>query len=187
MVPYVVGKFLGCDLVMDDDEVLKQAHQANEEEDIEKGDVMMINDAPVTMENEVNTDPQEMQILVSNKFGPLITIEEGEYLPDAVLSPLIQAETPGKKRKNKPPISHSDFSLSVVLDISAADAALTPQAAQNKNNVVDNGRGTNEDDTVIGKSNMPCTPGDAIEGLSNAVIRKKSLRQRAKSAKPIIS
>lgn len=100
MVPYVVGSFLGCDVVMDEDEIINEINSGVHEGD----DLDCFDEATQT-----NPDTAE-PIATTNAFQSLSTIEEGECTDFAKIvstSPRVDSKSPGRKRKkDKSPPSH---------------------------------------------------------------------------------
>ncbi|KAL8116813.1 hypothetical protein AgCh_023107 [Apium graveolens] len=102
MVPYVVDKMFGCDVVMDDDKVLEQAQYAN----LNNGDD---SDAFDTRATTTEAEPAlgliPKPLAVVNSFAALHDCtdeEEGE---------LLLSMPAGKKRKNKSQSDAPDASV----------------------------------------------------------------------------
>lgn len=104
IVPYVVGEFCGCNVVMDEDDILKELEKGN---DLEEFDRLPTDLMPLRQDfNFVEND--DMPIAMDNGFAALTDLAEDHHIE--------VDQSPGSKRKKgKSPVKTN--CLEVVLNI----------------------------------------------------------------------
>lgn len=81
MVPYVTGKFLGCDVTMDDDQIVKEAQNALQSVGLDNDDRLEDYDTrPLAQVNGVSNINQETQndepLMIKNAFQTLASLDK---------------------------------------------------------------------------------------------------------------
>lgn len=102
MAPYVIGKFLGCDVTMEDDQIANGAQHALHRVEMENDDGLEDYDtgAQINSRSNINRKTSNQEpLIITNAFQTLAALDE-----DLPLSTPMEGTPSRRKRKqNKPP------------------------------------------------------------------------------------
>lgn len=128
MVPYVVGEFLGCDIAMDEDEILNGVLQGD---NIANDDGLEAYDSPIAqIAPELAEDTHMEPVSTSNPFNTLASMDE---------EPIVQVikGSPPPKRKRK-----KEKSLELLLTANNASGVAQGTEAIEQNQIVSHKKST---------------------------------------------